>query len=90
MVDETIQPIPMKTQTRRKSRKVILPDALICSDTEDKLVRSSESVIVPVQLRYKQVDMPSIFDATQINSQVSPARSLQLARDRLADEDKSD
>ncbi len=46
-------------------------------------VSSLASVIVPVQLRQEQVDMPDISDTTRICSQVSPARSLQTARVQL-------
>ena len=39
IVAETVQPSPMKHQTRSKSRKVVLPEPLMCSDSEDELPR---------------------------------------------------
>ena len=35
IVDETILPSLMKNRTRSKSKKVIIPEPLMCSDTED-------------------------------------------------------
>ncbi len=94
MMKKAIPPSPMKTRTRSKSRKVIVPETLLVSDTEDEIPRPqqrkrNDAAIVPVQLRCKQVDMPNISDATRINSRASLARSLQPAWDRLADEDES-
>jgi hypothetical protein len=39
IVDETVLQSPMKNQTRNKSRKVVIPEALVCSDSEDDLPR---------------------------------------------------
>jgi hypothetical protein len=39
IMDETIRPSPMKNRTRSKSRKVSLPEPLMCSDSEDELSR---------------------------------------------------
>ena len=35
IVDETIRPSPTKMRTRSKSRGQVLPEPIICSDTED-------------------------------------------------------
>ena len=44
IVDETVQPSPMKVLTRSKSQKVVIPqaEALICSDAEDELLRQQQ------------------------------------------------
>ena len=35
VVDETIRPSPTKMRTRSKTLKPVIPEAIICSDTED-------------------------------------------------------
>ena len=39
IVDGTVPQSPMKNRTRIKSRKVVIPEALTCSDSEDELPR---------------------------------------------------
>ena len=39
IVNETVQPSPMKSQTRSKSQQVVLPDPLMYSDCEDESPR---------------------------------------------------
>ncbi len=39
IVDKKIPPSPMKDHTRSKSRKVVLPEAQMCSDPEDEQAR---------------------------------------------------
>ncbi len=95
IVFETIPQSPMTNWTRSKSQKVIIPDALMCSDSEESvrtnyLACSDSSISTPAQLRQVRVDMPSISDETRISSQTSLARSLQPAREALAAVDKSD
>ena len=83
IVDQTVQPNPMKNQTRSKSLKVVIPvpcAPLMCSYSKDELPRqqlsSASSVTMPVQQHNTQMDMPSISDKTRINFQVLSARGL--------------
>ena len=36
IVDETVRPSLMKMRTRSKTRQPVIPDSIICSDTEDE------------------------------------------------------
>ncbi len=54
IMDETIQQSPMENQTRSKSRMVILPEAFMCSDSEDEPPRQQPrkcNCASPAQLR---------------------------------------
>ncbi len=87
IVFETIPQCPMANLARNKSRQGLVPDALIFSDSEDKLPRlqlNKHTHIIQVQ-----VDIPSIFDETRISTRVLPARSLMLASEALATVDKN-
>ena len=39
IADETVSPSPMKNRARSRSQKVVIPDPLICSDSEDEISR---------------------------------------------------
>ncbi len=39
IVDETYNPSPKKNNIRNKSRKVVRPEPLMCSDSEDNMPR---------------------------------------------------
>ena len=85
---ETVAPSPMKDRTRSKSRKVVIPDALMCSDTEEEFSRP--------QPRKRNHASPALLRAGghakyfRISSRALPARSLQPARDKPAAADESD
>jgi hypothetical protein len=51
IVGETIQPSLIKKRIRSKSRKIVVPEPLLPSDSEEEEPRQ-QPVIVPVQLRY--------------------------------------
>jgi hypothetical protein len=64
----------MKKRTRNKSLKVVT--VILVTQRQNYSARSDESVNMPAQPCYVQVDMPSIFDETRTNIQVLPSRSL--------------
>jgi hypothetical protein len=81
----------MTDRTRSKSRKVIISDAFMCSDSEDELpLLQPRSISMPAQLHQVRMDIPSISDETRISLQVLPARSLQPPREALTAGDASD
>ncbi len=42
-MDKTIPQSPMKTRTKSKSRKVVIPEAQMCSDSEDQIILQQPS-----------------------------------------------
>ncbi len=91
IVDETLRQSPMKNLTRSKSRKVVEPEQLLLSDSEDEehqtqpRKRNSAS---PAPLRAG--GNARYFRRGSNQLRLLPARSLQHARVRLVDKDGSD
>ena len=52
IVDETLYQSPMKNRTRSKSQKVIVPEPLIPSDSEDDVCRPQQCIIIIIILVY--------------------------------------
>ena len=90
IVDETVSPSLMMNQTKSKARKVVRPEALMCSDTEDEISRPlphKRNHAGPAPLR--AVGTSKYF---RRNSNQFPriAKSLQPARGDPAVADESD
>jgi hypothetical protein len=70
LVFETILQSPMTNRTKGKSRKVIIADPLMSSDSlrTTRLARSQTNISVQAQLRQVLVDIPINSDETQICS----------------------
>ena len=90
IVDETIRPSPTKMQTRSKTRKPVIPEAilfLILRTMNHAL--DSASVLMSSEPRYVQ-EPPNIFAETRTSSPVLPARHLRLVRHEQARREESD
>ena len=91
IVDETIRPSPTKMRTRSKSRKPVLPEPIICSDTEDDescLRQRKRTHAIATPLRAGGTS--NFFAKTRIIFQVLQARNLRLERLEQARKEASD